>query len=248
MKQTLTAIIADDEENLGKHLQHLLQQLWPELHIIALAENGTQALDLIQQRQPDITFLDIHMPGLSGIDVAKQIFKHTHIVFVTAYDEYAVDAFNYHAVDYLLKPVSKARLEQTIQRLKQTASQPQSLQAVIEQLAQQTSHKAPLQWLRLMHGDDIHLTHVDDVIYFKFEDKYTTVRTQKGCFLMRKSLKELEQELNPDFFWRIHRNTIVNIRKVTSVSNAYGQTTLKLKEITDELNVSRANKHLFKHM
>ncbi|MBN4060674.1 response regulator transcription factor [bacterium AH-315-I20] len=205
-------------------------------------------MDAIKTHEPDIAFLDIRMPGISGMDVAKQVADNTHIVFVTAFDQYAVDAFAYHAVDYLLKPVSESRLLETIQRLKENhTNQPQSLDTILQQLAakQQIS---TLKWLRIMDGDDVRLLHVDDVAYFKFEHKYTTVRTKDGSYLIRKSLKELEEGLDPELFWRIHRNTIVNVSWVNHAAESDATLTLTLKNIPDELSVSRANKHLFKHM
>jgi len=248
MNKKLTAIIADDEAALREHMQRLLTKLWPDLNICGLAKNGQQALDLIDECQPDIAFLDIRMPGISGMDVAKQIAGQTHIVFVTAFDQYAVDAFSYHAVDYLLKPVSETRLLETIQRLKDAHdTQPQALEAVLKQLAAK-QQASSLKWLRIMDGEDIRLVHVDDVAYFKFEDKYTTVRTKDGSYLIRKSLKELEEGLDAESFWRIHRNTIVNVAWVNHALESDVGMALSLKNIPDELNVSRANKHLFKQM
>lgn len=248
MSSLLRAIIADDEAPLREHLKRLLQKLWPELEICALAENGQQALDAIEIHEPDIVFLDIRMPSISGMDVAKQVIGKTHVVFVTAFDQYAVDAFSCHAVDYLLKPVSEERLTETIQRLKETHdTQPQALQAVLQQLAEK-KQASSLKWLRILDGDDVRLLHVDDVAYFKFEHKYTTVRTKDGSYLIRKSLKELEEGLDPELFWRIHRNTIVNVSWVNHAAESDAALTLTLKNIPDELSVSRANKHLFKQM
>ncbi len=244
----LKAIIADDEASLRLHLKRLLEKLWPELEICALAENGQQAMDAIEIHEPDIAFLDIRMPGISGMDVAKQVVGKTHVVFVTAYDQYAVDAFSYHAVDYLLKPVSEHRLLETIQRLKnENNTQHQSLEAVLQQFTEKQT-VSTLKWLRIMDGEDIRLLHVDDVAYFKFEHKYTTVRTKDGSYLIRKSLKELEEGLDSELFWRIHRNTIVNVSWVNHASESDAALTLTLKNIPDELSVSRANKHLFKQM
>jgi len=253
MNKQCTAIIADDEAPLREHLQRLLHKLWPELEICGLAENGQQALDMIAQQRPDIVFLDIRMPGISGMDVAKQIAGQTHIVFVTAFDQYAVDAFSHHAIDYLLKPVSETRLCETIERLKnamQSLQQnPQDLQQLFQQLEQHIAKpKTYMQWLKIMQGHTTQLLHVDDVIYFKFEDKYTSVRTHNATQLIRTSLKELEETLNPEYFWRIHRNTIVNVRRVNNAVDTDNGLLLKLKDIPDTLNVSRAHKHLFKHM
>jgi DNA-binding LytR/AlgR family response regulator len=253
MNRQLTAIIADDEAPLREHLQRLLNKLWPALKICGLAENGRQALDMIKEHQPDIVFLDIRMPGISGMDVAKRVAGSTHIVFVTAFDQYAVDAFSHHAIDYLLKPVSKTRLNETVTRLKNIAQlsseKPQDLQQLFQQLEQHiVKPKASLQWLKIMQGNATQLLHVDDVVYFKFEDKYTSVRTKTATQLIRTSLKELEETLNPEYFWRIHRNTIVNVRYIESAIDHHNGLTLKLKGIPDELSVSRANKQLFKHM
>ena len=253
MSQQLTAIIADDEAPLREHMQRLLAKLWPDLNICGLAENGQQALDLIDKCQPDIAFLDIRMPGISGMEVAKHIAGTTHVVFVTAYDQYAVDAFSQHAIDYLLKPVSEARLSETIVRLKEKVTTIQTssdvLEKLFQQLEQQTAKpKTYMPWLRVMEQDAVQLIHVDDVAYFKFEDKYTSVRDKNKTHLIRTSLKELEASLNPEQFWRIHRNTIVNVNWIQSAEESDCGLRLKLKHITDELNVSRANKHLFKQM
>ena len=253
MSKVIQALIADDEVALREHLQRLLHKLWPELKVCALAENGQQALDNIAQYQPDIAFLDIRMPGISGMDVAKHIADTTHIVFVTAYDQYAVDAFSQHAIDYLLKPVSESRLAETIVRLKEKVTTPQAKTDVLEKLFQQleqqtTEPKAYMQWLRVMTQDAVHLMHVDDVAYFKFENKYTSVRDKNKTHLIRTPLKELEASLNPEKFWRIHRNTIVNVNWIQSAEESDSGLRLKLKHISDELSVSRANRHLFKQM
>ena len=244
-----TAIIADDEAPLRAHLERMLRKLWPELKICGQAENGRQALAMVEQYSPDIIFLDIRMPGLTGMEVAKSLAGSIHIVFVTAFDKYAVEAFDCHAIDYLLKPVSEQRLQETVHQLQTNLNTPpQDIASLLEQLGNNARKAAPLKWIRVMQGENINLTHVDEVAYFKFEDKYTTVRTQHGNDMIRLSLKTLEESLDPENFWRIHRNTIVNVAWVDRAYEEDGQLIITLKNIDDKLHVSRANKHLFRQM
>lgn len=252
----VSAIIADDEKALRDYLKRQLETLWPELEILAEAENGEQALALITTENPDIAFLDIRMPGLSGIDVAAKATGSCRIVFVTAFDQYAVEAFEKAAVDYLLKPVTTERLEKTVSRLKTSLEiplpNPKELATLLEQLRQKGHPVRPktyLNWIRAQHRDGVHLIPVGDVVYFKASDKYTVVRTQEGEILIRKSIKALSRELDPDLFWRIHRGTIVNVNCIDKVSRALtGRLVLKLKDPAEMLMVSRSYAHLFKQM
>jgi len=249
---TMRAIIADDEQALRDHLKRMLQKLWPDLELCGEAGHGDAARELIRQQQPDIAFLDIRMPGLSGMDVAADAGSSCRFVFITAYDEYAVQAFEHHAIDYLLKPVTEARLKDTISRLKQAVHRNESnvarmLQKLSDNLA--TKEKQPLQWLRVQDGDAVALIHVDDVAYFKAEDKYTTVRTRQGEKIIRTPLKSLEESLNNDHFWRIHRNAIVNVKWIGKINRHFGgKLTILLKHIPDELTVSRSFTNLFQQM
>ncbi len=250
------AIIADDEEELRTYLKSSLAEIWPELIICGEAKNGKEALELVESMRPQIAFLDIRMPGLSGMEVAKRIAGLCRIVFVTAFDQYAVEAFEREAVDYLLKPVSKERLSQTVQRLKNqlnaSTQPPAGLAEVLEQvLARLPGKGGPeyLRWIKTQHKDSIRLIPVEEVDYFQAEDKYTLVMTKEGESLIRKTIKELSEELDPAQFWQIHRGTIVNVSKIDRVSRSLtGRGVVKLKERPELLTVSRSYLHLFNQM
>ncbi len=252
----IKAIIADDEKELRVYLRHMLTDVWPELEIMGEAANGREALELVDAEAPQIAFLDIKMPGLTGLDVAKKIADHCHIVFVTAYDQYAVEAFEQEAVDYLVKPVTKKRLAQTVDRLKkqlQTSVVPPSgISDMISQVLariQTQPHANYLQWIKTQHKESVRFIPVEDVDYFQAEDKYTIVITAAGEFLIKTSIKELTQELDPQKFWQIHRATIVNVSKIEDVSKSLtGRGVLKLKNRKDALTVSRQYLQLFKQM
>ena len=247
------AVIADDEAALRQFLRARLSEVWPELVICGEAKNGREALDLIERHRPHIAFLDIKMPGLTGMEVASKIAGACRVVFVTAYDEYAVEAFEKEAVDYLLKPVSRERLERTVKRLKEDLETGKAVPAeILNRLmvlfsGEEASQR--LQYLRVQQGDAVRLIPVDDVIYFKAEDKYTTVITEEGEALIRKPIKDLAEELDPDKFWQIHRGTIVNVRSIARVSRSLtGKGVVKLKDRSETLTVSNRYMHLFKQM
>jgi DNA-binding LytR/AlgR family response regulator len=247
------AVIADDEAPLRQFLRARLSEVWPELVICGDAKNGKEALDLIERHRPHIAFLDIKMPGLSGLEVAGKTAGACRIVFVTAFDEYAVEAFEKEAVDYLLKPVSKERLEKTVKRLKEALESGAAAPSdVLHRLMVRLSREegaGRLQYLRIQHGDGVRMIHVDDVIYFKAEDKYTTVITREGESLVRKPIKELTEELDHEKFWQIHRGAIVNVRFIARVSRSLtGKGVVKLKERSETLTVSSRYMHLFKQM
>lgn len=255
MTQT-TAIIAEDEEQLRNYLFSKLAQVWPELHILGAAENGEEALELIQRLRPDVAFLDIRMPGLSGMTVAKRVISFCRVVFVTAYDQYAVEAFETEAVDYLLKPVTLKRLEKTVLRLKKNLHespppQSESLAAIEKMMAgiAGRSQGICLRWIKVQQGNSIQLISVDDVCYFKSSDKYTVVRTATGEFLIKRSIKGLAEQLDPEAFWQIHRGTIVNVSCISGVSRSMtGRGVIRLKDVPESLTVSRSCMHLFKQM
>ena len=249
----ITAIIADDEPRLAMFLKDRLAALWPELVIAGIAANGPQAQALLVAEAPDVAFLDIRMPGLSGIDVARGAGAGVHVVFVTAFDQYAVDAFEREAVDYLLKPVSDDRLAQTIERIRRriAASDPQpALADVLARLLQPSAAAASrLAWIRASVGQDVRLIAVDDVCYFEANDKYTSVFTPDGEALIRTPLKDLLAQLDPDRFWQVHRGTVVNLAHVASTSrDLAGRVTLALKRRPERVAVSRAYAHRFKQM
>lgn len=249
-----TAIIADDEAALRRYLKEKLAEVWPELTICAEAENGDEAVALIASHSPAIAFLDIRMPGLSGIDVARAVAGRCRVVFVTAYDQYAVEAFEREAVDYLLKPVEGERLQGTVRRLQERLAAPPSrdesetLAGILtEALARQ--HPSYLQWLRVQDRGGVRLLPVDSVIYFKASDKYTLVITDDGEALIRRSIRGLREELDPGKFWQIHRGTVVNVSRIDAVTNSLtGGGTLTLKGSEQSLAVSRSCMHLFKEM
>jgi DNA-binding LytR/AlgR family response regulator len=249
----ITAIIADDEAPLRQVLRRMLSEVWPELIISGEAQNGREALDLIDRHRPHIAFLDIRMPGLTGMEVADRISGTCRIVFVTAYDAYAVEAFEKEAVDYLLKPVSRERLEKTVLRLKEglktgKALPVEALRRIITQIVDDEGPRR-LRYVRLQHGDSVRLIPVDDVIYFKAQDKYTRVITLEGESLIRKPIRELAVELEPEQFWQIHRGTIVNVRHIDRVSRSLtGKGVVRLKGCSETLNVSNRYLHLFRQM
>ncbi len=277
LKPSVTAIIADDEALLRHHLDKSLAEVWPELEIVSKAKNGTEALQSIQQLQPDVAFLDIRMPELDGISLAKQLNKLASpplVVFITAYDEYAVKAFEHNAIDYLLKPINEERLLATCQKVQarllgnktpsaHTPEQPDiaalmsQLQQLSQSASQQTqptylSQKKYLTWLKASVGEDIHLIAVDDVAYFKAEDKYVSIfkKGQGGLleeFILRVSLKELLAQLNPDEFWQIHRSVVVKVSAIDKVKKGLsGQMSAYVSG--DKLPISRASQALFKGM
>ena len=253
-----TAIIADDEPRLALYLRDRLTALWPELAIAGIAGNGLEAKALIDAEDPDIAFLDIRMPGLSGLEVARSADRGLHVVFVTAFDQYAVDAFERAAVDYLLKPVDDARLARTIERLRERSAHAQAAPALREALAT-LSRLAPsllpggassrLAWIRASVGQQVRLIAVEDVCYFQANDKYTSVFTKEGEALIRTPLRELAEGLDPARFWQVHRGTIVNLAHVQATTrDLAGRVSLALKSRSETIAVSRAFAHRFRQM
>ena len=255
MKQ-VKAIIADDEEQLRIHLKSQLLNLWPELVICGEAANGIEAEKLIEKSKPDIAFLDIRMPGRSGIELAKNVAGVCHIVFITAYDQYAVKAFENEALDYILKPVTENRLRKTVERLqkqmRRTPRRNADLTETLERVLYGLEAKTPgdyLRWIKVQHGDGIRLLPIEEVCYFKAGDKYTMVMTQNGESLIRRSIKSLAEALDPNQFWRIHRGAIVNVGQIAKVSRSpTGHSMIKLKDLEETLSVSRTYAHLFRQM
>ncbi len=245
-----TAIVAEDERALREELETHLLALWPGLRIIASVANGIDALAMFERHRPDLMFLDIQMPGLSGMQVAQQVGERCHMAFITAYDAYAIAAFEHGAVDYVLKPYDIARLGQTISRLRsRLTAPPPSIASLLEEIAAATRPKAHLSWIKASHGAEVSLITVRDVCYFRAEAKYTSVVTPDQTFIIRRSIKDLVAELDPDRFWQVHRATIVNVEAISSVTrNMAGVTLLKLKSRPERLPVSDAFRHLFRHM
>ena len=256
MTTTLTAIIADDEPLLREHLREKLAALWPELTIVGEASNGSEAAELIAKLSPDIAFLDIKMPGQTGIEVAQGIETETRVVFVTAFDQYAVDAFESEAVDYVLKPVADARLAQTVARLRKALTDrapTPDLAQILNMLSRVreggTESASTLRWIRANRGDTTYQIAVDEVMFFQSDDKYTVLQTANGEHLITKPLSELIRELDAEHFWQIHRGTVVNLRFVASTRReGDGRMSVNVKGHDRPLVVSRAYHHLFKHM
>ena len=251
-----TAILADDEPLLLDHLREKLRALWPELEVVAEANNGDDASASIAKLAPDIAFLDIKMPGLTGIEVAQGIETHTRVVFVTAFDQYAVDAFENEAIDYVLKPVTDVRLAQTVMRLQKSLAERMpnpDISQILNLLARadlgNDSTTKKLRWIRANRGDTTYQIAVDEVIFFQSDDKYTVVNTVNGEHLISKPLSELIQSLDAEHFWQVHRGTVINMRNVISTKrDGDGRMTVHLKGSGKPLSISRAYQHLFRQM
>jgi DNA-binding LytR/AlgR family response regulator len=245
-----TAIIAEDEPLMRAQLKRKLAEVWPELEIVAEAENGALALEALEREEPDLMFLDIQMPVMTGIEVARRLAGRCHVVFVTAYDEYAVAAFEQGAIDYLLKPVETERLGVTVDRLKTQLDKPAAdLGVIVDQLTQTAAPTARLRWIKASIGANIRLISVQEVAYFQSDEKYTRVVTADAEALIRKPIKELLDELDPELFWQIHRSTLVNVNHIAGIGRDFrGQPEIQLRNRADKLTVSRPFAHLFKQM
>jgi DNA-binding LytR/AlgR family response regulator len=249
-----TALIADDEEAMRALLRKRLADAWPGLRVVAEASNGMEAVALAEQHRPDIVFLDIRMPGMGGIDAARELYDRCHIVFVTAYDQYAMDAFEQGALDYLLKPVSPERLATSCERLqRRLAHEPQDIGGQLARLtaALKGNGAQPnyLRWIQAQVGGSLRMVSTREVLFFQSDEKYTRVQTATAELLIRKTLKELVDELDPDEFWRIHRSTLVRVDAIASVSrDLRGRQMLKVRNHEAELEVSRNHAHLFQQM
>lgn len=273
----ITALIADDEPLLREHLRSQLGKLWPELDIVADARNGREAVELFDAHQPAIVFLDVHMPGLNGIEAARAMARRAQIVFITAYEQYAVQAFEQGAIDYLVKPVDPARLADTVQRLKERLTERSSqragplagasmaagagadaaanamLDAVLERMASELRQRVParawLQWIKASSGSRMRLIPVEQVAYLRADGKYTTVVWDDGEALIRKSIRELADELDPERFVQIHRSAIVNLHYVREVVRGMNETAdVHLRGHAEVLPVSRSYLHHFRQM
>jgi DNA-binding LytR/AlgR family response regulator len=245
-----SALIAEDEAVLRDELRAHLQLLWPELRITALAGSGVEALQLLDEHHPDVVFLDIEMPGLTGLEVARQAAGQCHVVFVTAYDAHAVAAFEQGAVDYVLKPYDRARLATAVRRVRQRLHEaPPPLDGLLRELAAARPAREYLRWINASQGQEVRLITVDEVCYFQADMKYTRVVTADSDALIRRSLKELQEQLDPSCFWPIHRSTIVNANAIAGVSRDFrGRVSVKLKTRAEKLPVSEGHEHLFRQM
>jgi len=272
-----TALIVDDEAPMRDYLRTVLANAWPELIIIGEAANGIAAIEEADQLKPDLIFLDIRMPGKNGLEAALELTRQSQVVFVTAYNEYAVDAFDRGAVDYLLKPVDPERLQKTVLRLQERlaekraqtattnnvkvsddemnhAAQSQQMKQLLQQImAQQLQQVAPprqyLRWIQASVGNALRMISTNEIVFFRSDDKYTLVQTDQAEYLIRKTLKELEDELDPDEFWRIHRSTLVRVTAIAEVTRDFkGKQMLGLKGRSEKLEISRNHAYLFQQM
>ena len=271
-----TALIADDEPLLRDSLSRALQQLWPGLQVLATARNGREAVELFEAHAPDIVFLDVHMPGVNGVEAARQIGRRAQLVFVTAYEQYAVQAFEQGALDYVVKPVDPDRLKDTVERLQdrlrqQRAGQmpsaaPEGLEAMIEHLAQRLSQEgrlaaagarsaassggaAYLQWIRASVGSTLRLIPVEQILFMRSDEKYTLVVWEEGEALIRTPIRELIEQLDPQHFVQVHRSVVVNLHAISHVTRGPNETAdLHLKKRNEVLPVSRSYLHLFRQM
>ena len=251
-----TAIIADDERLMREQLRARLSEVWPDLQIVAEAKNGEEAVAAVNDHRPDIAFLDIRMPGMTGIEAARHIGDASHVVFITAYNEYAVDAFEHGAIDYVLKPAEADRLAITVARVKQRlGSKPTDLGELLSKLSARLdstaggSQRSYLKWIQATVGQQLRLIPTAEILFFTSDEKYTRVQTESFEALIRKPIKELIDELDPEQFWQIHRGTIVNAKAIAGVARDFrGRQLVLIKGHTEKLEVSRNYTHLFKQM
>jgi len=264
------ALIADDERLMREQLRARLAEVWPDLDIVGEARNGIEAVEMTAQLRPDLVFLDIRMPGMTGVDAARQIaqlptddaWPGCEIVFITAYDQYAVEAFEQGVVDYVLKPAERERLQVTVERIRKRLAQretggamaeasPVALQQLLSKLAAQINPGASnqLKWIQATVGQTIQMIPVEDVLFFISDEKYTRVQTAQLEALIRKPIKELVEELDMDLFWQIHRSTLVNTKAIAGVSrDLRGRQLVSVKGHPEKLEVSRSYAGLFKGM
>ena len=262
------AVIADDERLMREQLRARLAEVWPELQIVAEARNGIEAVELVEQHRPDLVFLDIRMPGLTGVDAARRIAQMAvgddeslpEIVFITAYDQYAVEAFEQGVADYVLKPAERARLQVTVDRIRERlarrgttdATSAPPLQQLLHRLAAQLDPGTVphyLQWIQATVGQSIQMIPVADVLFFISDEKYTRVQTPSVEALIRKPIKELVDELDPQVFWQVHRSTLVNVNAIAGITRDFrGRQIVAVRGHPEKLEVSRSYTHLFKGM
>ena len=250
-----TAVIADDERLMREQIVDRLKEAWPELLIVGEASNGREAIDMVRTLEPVIVFLDISMPGMDGIEAAQALAGKVHVVFVTAHDQYAISAFEHGAVDYLLKPAEPERVALTCQRLRERLKQaPDPMDDLLAQLSQRLGAgslkpREYMRWVQASVGVNIRMIPTSDILFFRAEDKYTRVQTPGFEALIRKPIKDLLDELDPDEFWQIHRSTVVRVDAIEQVSRDFrGRQIVHVKGSSEKLEVSRTFNHLFKQM
>jgi DNA-binding LytR/AlgR family response regulator len=243
------AVLAEDEPLVRGEIRECLQTLWPELVIHAEVGDGVEALAAVERIAPDIVFLDIQMPGVNGLEVAERVGGRAHVVFISAFDQYAISAFEQGAIDYVLKPISVARLKVTVERLKRRLSTPPAdLSAIAEVLRRLAPPESPyLKWLTVPHGSELRVIAVTEICYLRADNKYTTLATREGTFLLSATLKQMKARLDPQMFWQIHRSVVVNVSAIDTIYRSFrGALEVKLKDRSELLPVSAAHTHLFK--
>jgi DNA-binding LytR/AlgR family response regulator len=250
-----TAVVVDDERLMREQIVGRLKEAWPELLVVGEAANGREAVAMVQSLEPDIVFLDINMPEMDGLKAAQALSGKAHLVFVTAYDQYAVRAFEQGAVDYLLKPVEPERVATTVGRLRERLQhKPDPMSRLLDELSERIGGgtlkaREYLRWVQASVGNNIRMIPTSDILFFRAEDKYTRVQTATFEALIRKPIKELIDELDPTEFWQIHRSTLVRVDAVAQVSRDFrGKQLVHLKGSDEKLEVSRSFNHLFKQM
>jgi DNA-binding LytR/AlgR family response regulator len=245
-----TAILAEDEPLLRTEIKETLTQLWPELRICCEAADGLQAIEALDRFAPNIMFLDIQMPGRNGLEVARHASGKAHVVFITAYDAYALEAFEEGALDYILKPISAERMKVTIARLQERLREPPADLTKLADLLKKVVNPETryLKWLTVPHASELRVVAVAEILYLQADNKYTTIATRSATFLLNSALKEMQRKLDPAVFWQIHRGTIVNISAIDTIYRSFrGSLEVKLKDRSEILPVSAAHAHLFKH-
>jgi len=250
-----TAVIVDDERLMREQVIARLKEAWPELSIVGEAGNGSEAIAMVRNLEPDIVFLDISMPGMDGIQAAQALAGQAHLVFITAHDQYAIKAFEQGAIDYVLKPPEPERLALTCERLRGRLEQaPDPMHELLAQLSQRLGAgglktREYMRWVQASVGANIRMIPTSEILFFRAEDKYTRVQTERFEALIRKPIKELIEELDPSEFWQIHRATVVRVDAVEQVSrNLRGNQVVHVKGSAEKLEVSRTFNHLFKQM
>ena len=246
---TPRALIAEDEPALRAEVRQALTDLWPELVICAEVGDGLEAVRVLEEDRPEILFLDVAMPGMDGLEVARRASGKSHVVFITAYDEHAVPAFEQGAIDFLLKPLSIERLRKTVARLRSRIGQtPALLEPLLAELRETLGRRRWLRWISVLEGRELRFVTTDEILFFRSDHKYTAAVTAGGEHLVSRPLKQLVDELDPEMFWRVHRSYVINLRAILSVRKQSGGLEIVLRDHPQRIPVSQPYAHRFRHM